>query len=42
VGRLEWVGEWVEEHPYRSRGREDVLGCLWEERKPENEITFEM
>jgi hypothetical protein len=28
------VGEWVEEHPPRSRGREDVIGCLREGGKP--------
>jgi hypothetical protein len=25
-GRWEWVGGWVEEHPHRSRGREDRIG----------------
>ena len=30
------VGEWVEEHPHRSRGNKDVIGCFqergnWEE-----------
>jgi hypothetical protein len=24
------LGGWVEEHPHRSRGREDVIGCFWE------------
>ena len=24
--REEGVGRWVEEHPHRSRGREDVIG----------------
>jgi hypothetical protein len=24
------VGGWVEEHPHRIRGREDVIGCFWE------------
>ena len=24
------VGGWVEEHPYRSRGREDGIGGFWE------------
>jgi hypothetical protein len=28
------VGGWVEEHPPRSRGREDVIGCFQEGRKP--------
>jgi hypothetical protein len=36
------VGEWVEEHPHRSRGREVVIGCFREERKPRKGITFEM
>ena len=36
------VGVWVEEHPHRSRGREDVIGCFQEEGKPGNGITFEM
>jgi hypothetical protein len=28
------VGGWVEEHPPRSRGREDVMGGFWEGGKP--------
>jgi hypothetical protein len=24
------VGGWVEEHPHRSRGREDVIECFQE------------
>jgi hypothetical protein len=27
------VGGWVEEHPHRSRGREDVIGCMGGEGK---------
>ena len=30
-GKVE-VGGWVEEHPHRSRGREDGIGGLWEGR----------
>jgi hypothetical protein len=29
-GREVGVGGWVEEHPYRSRGREDGIGGFWE------------
>ena len=29
-GREVGVGGWVEEHPHRSRGREDVIGCFQE------------
>lgn len=36
------VGELVEEHPHRSRRREDVIGCFWEGGKPGKGITFEM
>jgi hypothetical protein len=36
------VGGWVEEHPHRSRGREDGIGCFWEGGKPGKGITFEM
>ena len=35
-------GEQVEEHPLRSRGREDVIGCFWEGEKLGKGITFEM
>jgi hypothetical protein len=41
-GREVGVVEWVEEYPYRNRGREDVIGCFWEEGKPGKGITFEM
>jgi hypothetical protein len=41
-GREVEVCGWVEEHPHRSRGREDVIGCDQEEGKPGKEITFEM
>jgi hypothetical protein len=41
-GRVVGVGGWVEEHPHRIRGREDVIGCFQEEGKPGNGITFEM
>jgi hypothetical protein len=30
----------VEEHPHRSRGREDVIGCFWEGGKLGKGITF--
>jgi hypothetical protein len=36
------VDAWVEEHPHRSRGREDVIGCFWGVGKLGKEITFEM
>ena len=36
------VGRWVEEHPHRSRGREDVIGCFQERGKLGKGITFEM
>jgi hypothetical protein len=36
------VGVWVEGHPHRSRGREDVIGCFWEEGKLGKGIIFEM
>ena len=29
-------------HSHRSRGREDVIGCFWEEGKLGKGITFEM
>jgi hypothetical protein len=35
------VGEWVEEHPHRSRGREDMIGGVWEGELGKG-ITFEM
>jgi hypothetical protein len=36
------VGEWVVEHPHRSRGREDMIECFQEGGKPGKGITFEM
>jgi hypothetical protein len=36
------MGGCVEEHLHRSRGREDVIGCFREGRKPGKGITFEM
>ena len=36
------VGEWVEEHPHRSRVRRDGMGGRIEERKLEKGIIFEM
>ena len=31
------MGRWVEEHPHRSRGREDVMGvCVWGTGKGDN------
>jgi hypothetical protein len=36
------VGGWVEEHPHRSREREDVIGCFREGGKLGKGITFEM
>jgi hypothetical protein len=36
------VGRWVEEHPHRRRGREDVIGGFWEGRKLGKGITFEI
>jgi hypothetical protein len=30
------VGGRMEEHPHRSRGREDVIGCFWEGGKEGN------
>jgi hypothetical protein len=41
-GREVGVGGWVEEHPLRSRGREDVIGCFWEGETLGKGITFEM
>jgi hypothetical protein len=41
-GEEEAVCGWVEEHPHRSRGREDVIGCFWERQKPGKGITFEV
>jgi hypothetical protein len=32
----------VEEHPHRSRGREEVIGCFRVEGKTGKGITFEM
>jgi hypothetical protein len=40
-GRDVRVGGWVE-HPHRSWGREDVIGCFREEGKLGKGITFEM
>jgi hypothetical protein len=28
------VGRWVEEHPHRSRGIEDMIGCFQEGDEP--------
>ena len=42
AGRWEWVGGWMEEHPDRSRAREDVIGCFWERGKLGKRISFEM
>ena len=36
------MGGLVKEHPHRSRGSEDVIGCFWEGGKLGKEITFEM
>jgi hypothetical protein len=41
-GRVVGVGGWVEEHPHRSKGREDVIGCFLEGRKLGKGITFQM
>ena len=41
-GREMAVGMWVDEHPHRSRVREDVIGCFRDEGKPGKGITFEM
>jgi hypothetical protein len=41
-GREVGVGGWVEEHPHRSRGREDVIGCFQEGEKLGKGITFDM
>ena len=41
-GREVGVGGWVEEHPHRSRGREDGIGCFWEGGKLGKGITIEM
>ena len=37
-GREVGMGWWVEEHPHRSRGREDDIGVFWggETRKGDN------
>jgi hypothetical protein len=39
-GREVGVSGWVEEHPHRSREREDVIGCFREKGKPGKGITF--
>jgi hypothetical protein len=36
------VGGWVKEHPHRSWGKEEVIGCFWEVANRESMITFEM
>jgi hypothetical protein len=36
------VGGWVEEHPHRSRGREDMIGFSQERGELGKGITFEM
>jgi hypothetical protein len=33
---------WVEEHPHKSGGREDVIGCFCKRGKPGKGVTFEM
>jgi hypothetical protein len=42
VGVGGWVGGWVDEHPHRSSGREDVIGCFQEGEELGTGITFEM
>jgi hypothetical protein len=32
----------MEEHPHRSKRKEDVIECFWEKGKLGMEITFEM
>jgi hypothetical protein len=41
-GREVEVGGWVEEHPHRSRGRKDRIGCFWEGGNTGKGVTFEM
>ena len=41
AGRWEWMGGWVEEHPHRSRGREDGMGSSGRG-EPGKGITFKM
>ena len=41
-GREARVGRCLEEHPHRSRGREEGIGGLQEWGKPGKEITFEI
>jgi hypothetical protein len=41
-GREVRVSEWLEEHPHRSRGREDGIGRFQEGGKPGKGVTFEM
>ena len=36
------VGGLVDEHPHRSRRKEDVIGGFWEKGKLGKGITFEM
>jgi hypothetical protein len=36
------VGGWLKEHPLRSRGKENVIGCFWELGKLGKGITFQM
>ena len=41
-GREVGVGGWVEEHPHRSRGREDGMGVFREGENPVRGITLAM
>ena len=41
-GREVGEGGWVEEHPHRSRGREDGIGGFREVEKLGKGITFQM
>jgi hypothetical protein len=36
------VCRWVEEHPHRSRGKEDMIGCFQEGGIPGKRMTIEM
>jgi hypothetical protein len=40
-GREVVMGGWVEEHPHRKKGREDVIGCFWKGGKQGKGIIFE-
>jgi hypothetical protein len=41
-GREVGLGGWLEEHLHRSRRKEDMVSCFWEEGKPGKGITYEM